>query len=691
MKNEMRFIPASVLLIVQGDFASVVAALESRVWQDKRWLAVAMWVESTGNWYVFPREDFGRRVTEFLDLAPVNRTVNSFEIVFYIHEWRGAESIKSAPDIAKRIHGSLVLKSDTAPRSDPTNLAGAWIPMPPAKTVAGLPIQTEASRRHSPPPSTGFLLKSRSTFEGLESVSVETVVSAPKTVAAPTLERRMPHVDFLPEAPLLGQQFKVEVYADLSAFQSGETGDLNVSMPAQQESVQIEVWLSTSNGLRVVNAAVQFITLSRDQPKTTSAIFEVDWTPPQPDDDPAAEERVMATFSQASRPCGWVTRAVVPGQETPAPTETIESSASTALLPDMIVTIVSPQHDEVHFQVGVECPALPDFKIKQVAPWTLSARSEDLMRYYITLFSAAGMANEDRLIRLDGVGQELYVLAPDHFKKALVQLAASVNRPLKILVVSEEPHIPWELMIPADDNPLPLGARHVIGRWTSPDGRPTQQHLRLDGAWVIAPNYQGFADALPFQKQEADFVASLTGGVRIAPATIQSLQNGAVTDLKPLFHFVGHGAVTDAAMAQALLLDEAKPMIQIDLRGMRKLADGLRKTKSLVFLNACQAGSPIRSLGGGVGGLAATFLSMGASAVIAPLWSVRDEIAHLVAEMVYTGLQNGTAPIPEILRQCRAKTYLGPNSGEDTFAAYCFYGDPCLTVDCVGWVAPALL
>jgi hypothetical protein len=338
--------------------------------------------------------------------------------------------------------------------------------------------------------------------------------------------------------------------------------------------------------------------------------------------------------------------------------------------------------------VGVECPQLLEFKAKQVEPWALSARSEDLMRYYYTLFSAAGMNPRDRLVRIRGVGISLYNLAPLHFKRALDQLTASNNRPLRILVVSEEPHIPWELMTPPNRDGLPIGAKHVIGRWTSPDGRPTQQRLRLDGAWVVAPDYAGMADELHHQMEEAAFVERMTCGVRIAPASVQSLQEKAA-DLKPLFHFVGHGAMANQAMAQALLLDHANPMLQLDLLGMVDLGKALAKTKSLVFLNACQAGASIRSLSGGAGGLAATFLAMGATAVIAPLWSVSDDVAYTVAKMVYDGLLSGEKQLPEILMECRAKTYQGAQAGIDTYAAYCFYGDPCLTLECVDWRAPA--
>jgi hypothetical protein len=80
----------------------------------------------------------------------------------------------------------------------------------------------------------------------------------------------------------------------------------------------------------------------------------------------------------------------------------------------------------------------------------------------------------------------------------------------------------------------------------------------------------------------------------------------------------------------------------------------------------------------GVSGFAWTFLVLGASVVIAPLWSVRDEEAYKVATAFYErAMEGGTSvPLAEIVRDIRRLAYGGATQGEDTYAAYCFYGDP---------------
>lgn len=103
------------------------------------------------------------------------------------------------------------------------------------------------------------------------------------------------------------------------------------------------------------------------------------------------------------------------------------------------------------------------------------------------------------------------------------------------------------------------------------------------------------------------------------------------------------------------------------------------KRRPMVFLNACEVGRPTVALAG-IGGFAAAFLDLGASAVIAPLRSVKDTIAYKVAEKFYEAAvkpPKGKARkgFAERMREIRALAY-DAATGEDTYAAYCFYGDP---------------
>ena len=65
-----------------------------------------------------------------------------------------------------------------------------------------------------------------------------------------------------------------------------------------------------------------------------------------------------------------------------------------------------------------------------------------------------------------------------------------------------------------------------------------------------------------------------------------------------------------------------------------------------------------------------------ARCVVAPLWSVKDTFAHEVALDFYqAAIDDPQRPFADILKDIRAKSY-AEGGAEDTYAAYCFYGDP---------------
>src|SRR5439155_1500083 len=112
----------------------------------------------------------------------------------------------------------------------------------------------------------------------------------------------------------------------------------------------------------------------------------------------------------------------------------------------------------------------------------------------------------------------------------------------------------------------------------------------------------------------------------------------------------------------------------VQLDGNLAFGEACRKNKPFIFLNACEVGRPQPALVG-VGGFAQTFIGCGACAVVAPLWSVKDDIAHDIAVEFYeTVVKNPDKPFAGILSDIRSKAYAA--GFEDTYAAYCFYGDP---------------
>jgi hypothetical protein len=149
---------------------------------------------------------------------------------------------------------------------------------------------------------------------------------------------------------------------------------------------------------------------------------------------------------------------------------------------------------------------------------------------------------------------------------------------------------------------------------------------------------------------------------------------------------VGHGSASPddeengspggVSINEVLALEQQEQLTLTQLAGLPDFESGIGEAEPLVFINACEVGRAVPALTG-IGGFAAAFIDMGATAVIAPLWSVKDDIAHTIALEFYGKvLESPSTPLSSILRDIRARAY--DDNGEDTYAAYCFFGDPLL-------------
>jgi CHAT domain-containing protein len=200
------------------------------------------------------------------------------------------------------------------------------------------------------------------------------------------------------------------------------------------------------------------------------------------------------------------------------------------------------------------------------------------------------------------------------------------------------------------------------------------QSLPLKTAWVIAPRYEGSPESLPHAESEADYVCRTFAGTKVDPADVERIDRTLKAEPRTLVHFVCHGAKGRPGIQVIYVQGNEQRLTSKMARAM----DGVKaqcRAGAVIFLNACEIGQPVPALVG-VGGFARVFTELGAGAVIAPLWSVDDTIAHDVATRFYTEVaSNSGRPYAEILRDIRRRAY-NPQTGLDTYAAYCFYGDP---------------
>jgi hypothetical protein len=349
---------------------------------------------------------------------------------------------------------------------------------------------------------------------------------------------------------------------------------------------------------------------------------------------------------------------------------------------DLTVDVVNLDKDGRTFHVKVTAPLLEEYNSGKEQPWLLESTAAEVVTEYMREFTKKGATPDERLASLQGAGVELFEAAPKIFQEAFWALLDAGKRPRAIFIASQERSIPWELMIPQRRNKdghldtlKPLGVEFNIGRWQQ-DNRPSHiQSVPFTNPRVIAPEYHG-RKQLKKAKDEANFVCEHFNGALITPALMHEIKSQLRDWKGTLLHFVCHGAASTLAK-QVIILENTKELTSTQIKGMEGLVQAIDSNKPLIFLNACEVGRPAAGLIG-VGGFTKGFTDIGARAVIAPLWSVRDEIAHEVALTFYKKvIAEPRTPFGEILRQIRAKAY-GEDGGEDTYAAYCLYGDPLL-------------
>jgi hypothetical protein len=278
---------------------------------------------------------------------------------------------------------------------------------------------------------------------------------------------------------------------------------------------------------------------------------------------------------------------------------------------------------------------------------------------------------------------------PSEFFTLLRAVASEVaGRPPTVLLLTEDSQVPWELAAvePALDEGAPpfLAAQATVGRWVysqegTPLGRPTlpppTDPVAVTSMVVVSGDYsqrQGWRQ-LEEAAREASELGTKHHATEVPANTLDVLNALGAAPGADLFHFACHGVFDPNSTDNGLILVDGQSLAPEQIRGM----DFARHP--FVFLNACQVGQGTKMLGD-YAGMAAAFLYAGASGVIAPLWSIKDEVAHDLAIRFYDSVFAGEAPA-EVLRKERArfKKDVAPQSG--TYLAYQYFGHPAMRLE----------
>jgi hypothetical protein len=277
--------------------------------------------------------------------------------------------------------------------------------------------------------------------------------------------------------------------------------------------------------------------------------------------------------------------------------------------------------------------------------------------------------------RIEGFGSRLWTMAPETFRKVYWALWTHHRRPLAIQFISDEPHMPWELMRPAREDPReihpPLALKHAVGRWIKRWDGYMRNSLPPGRLCTIAPKYASASRALKRAQLESDalvaaFSARRENGTRAAVLAL--LETEPPSEPLAVLHFAGHGKFAPAAATQSNIKLEDGDLSASEVeRPEVHLGEACR---TLVFFNACEVGAA-GAVFGEVGGWADAFLGRQFGGFIAPLWSVDDEDAGVVAEELLKRILTQHEPIGAALRAVRE----AHGATSPTFYSYLYYGD----------------
>jgi hypothetical protein len=390
---------------------------------------------------------------------------------------------------------------------------------------------------------------------------------------------------------------------------------------------------------------------------------------------------ILAVFSVDGRPVGSATRAVevvassgdLPVEAARVPATGVDTTGPADAQPaDLTITIGLGDDIEgrrllwSYQSPHQEVPTLVDPLVCD-----LGSRPDEFAR---SLMRTAGRAQGESLERLiTGKAQRISRVVPTQVHAALHAVAAAVDGPPSVMLVSAEPYVPWELSyieppwLP--DAPAFLGAQARVGRWAlrrpGPTSDPPREVLMRTMTVVRGVYEDSFVGRrLEHAEKEAEDLRTSYGAAVVDAAETPFF---ACLDGEPpadVLHFAMHGKFDPGGLQDGLILVDGA-VVEPDMILGTDLSQ-----HPFVFLNACQVGQAGETLGQ-YGGMAQAFVEAGAAAVVAPLWVVQDDVARDVSLRFYAATFAGMSP-GEFLRAERARDSSG------THLAYVLYAHPLM-------------
>ncbi|HEX8436315.1 CHAT domain-containing protein, partial [Archangium sp.] len=320
-------------------------------------------------------------------------------------------------------------------------------------------------------------------------------------------------------------------------------------------------------------------------------------------------------------------------------------------------------------QVGVECKGLPARLSGEVD------LGSDPAAFFQSLASTAReLRSGKHFTWFIGMGEFLYDRTPAAFRQTFRALREQYGSDFPIQFITDDPHIPWELMVPKDvpDAGL-LCMEHPVARWLLDYETSLTARLPQGAVVTIAPDYQDhkMLAPLPEAQEESSLLAQRFGAMRVPGSyrpVMDLLEGHYIKKPIAVLHFAGHGKYSGDDAAPSCIYLEDEPLQTLDVRNsMVKLG---QKSRPLVLFNACEVGAA-RDMLGGMGGWAEAFVNRGFSGFIAPMWPVQDAHAREAVEQLMADLREKHHTVGQALRDLRQRAA----RTSPTYLSYVFVGD----------------
>jgi len=245
------------------------------------------------------------------------------------------------------------------------------------------------------------------------------------------------------------------------------------------------------------------------------------------------------------------------------------------------------------------------------------------------------------------------------------------------LITSDEPWIPWEMVRPyrydefADEEETDgfLAETFQFCRWLA--GHGPADGVAVKRIEMIIPVLD-----LAFVDEEKARLENLAASKGMDIGAPIQLRGDALKRIREggfeVLHFAAHALFDPQQPERSALTMEDGELVPEDLNGER--IKGLRKSKPIVFLNACHTSRMNFGLIG-LGGWAEKLVQDGrVSAFIGTLWEVNDKLALAFATKFYDGLEAGQT-LGEAFSNARLHAR-DASPANPTWLAYTLYGDP---------------